>query len=119
MELNIFTLTQRINECVISDLIDLKGFIYSVQSKETYEMQRKTLHFRKQNVKDQTGIIPTVLFSSVKEKVSNNRWHPLKKLEIQKFMDVHLLNLMETITVSENESVKIFVSDDDNNVFSY
>ena len=34
-------------------------------------------------------------------------------------MDLHLLNLTETITVSENESAKISVSDDENNVFSY
>ena len=61
----------------------------------------------KRVVKDQTGSMEIVLFSSVKDKVSNSRCHAFKKLKIQKFMDVRLLNLTETMILSQNESVEI------------
>ena len=66
-------------------------------------MKRK----EKRVVKDQTGSMKIVLFSSVKDKVSNSRCHAFKKLKIQNFMDVRLLNLTVTIIVSPNESVEI------------
>ena len=66
-------------------------------------MKRK----EKRVVKDQAGSMEIVLFSSVKDKVSNSRCHAFKKLKIQKFMDIRLLNLTETIIVSQNESVEM------------
>ena len=61
----------------------------------------------KRLVKNQAGSMEIVLFSSVKDKGSNSRCHAFKKLKIQKFMDIRLLNLTETIIVSQNESVEM------------
>ena len=64
-------------------------------------------------MKDQIGSMEIVLlFSSVIDEVSNNTCYDFKKMRIHKFINVHVLKQMETITVSENEIVKISLSND-------
>ena len=63
------------------DIVDLTGFIYSLQSVVTHGKNKKTLRISKKVVKDQTGCMEIVLFSSVIDKVSNNTCYDFKKNE--------------------------------------
>ena len=61
------------------DIVDLTGFIYNLQSVVTHGKNKKTLRISKKVVKDQTGCMEIVLFSSVIDKVSNNTCYDFKK----------------------------------------
>lgn len=61
------------------DIVDLTGFIYNLQSVVIHGKNKKTLRISKKVVKDQTGCMEIVLFSSVIDKVSNNTCYDFKK----------------------------------------
>ena len=63
-----------INECVIFDIVDLTGFIYNLKSVVTHKKGGKSQRISKNVVKDQTGSMEIVLFSSVIDEVSNNSY---------------------------------------------
>ena len=52
-------------------------------------------------IKDETGSIEIVLFSSLVDEVSNNTSYDFKKMRVQKFMNECILKLTETTRVSK------------------
>ena len=68
---NFFTIEQVINECAIYDIVAVTGLAYNLQTEAEQENNGKTLHLRKVMIKDVTGSVEIVLFSSLAE-VSDN-----------------------------------------------
>ena len=66
-------------------------------------------------MKDQSGNIEIVLFSSVIDKISNNNCYDLEKMRIQKFMNNRILKSTESTTVTGNNSINIELTDDELN----
>ena len=79
---------------------------------------KKSLHIRKGMIRDQTGSIEIVLFSSLVDEVSNNTSYDFKKMRVQKFMNDHILKSTETTKVSKNDDVATFVTDEELSAFS-
>ena len=67
--------------------MDISGLMYNLQQETTSQKESAPLHIRKDIMKDQTGSIEIVFFSSVIDKISNNNCYDLKKMRIQKFMN--------------------------------
>ena len=75
LQSKIFTIEQVINECAIYDIVDVTGLVYNLQTEAEHEKDGKPLRIRKGMIKDETGSIKIVLFSSlvdVEVEVSNN-----------------------------------------------
>ena len=75
LQSKIFTIEQVINECAIYDIVDVTGLVYNLQTEAEREKDGKPLRIRKGMIKDETGSIKIVLFSSlvdVEVEVSNN-----------------------------------------------
>lgn len=68
---NFFTIEQVINEFAIYDIVVVTGLAYKLQTEAEQEDNGKTLHLRKVMIKDVTGSVEIVLFSSLAE-VSDN-----------------------------------------------
>ena len=114
-----FTIEQVINECAIYDIVGETGFAYNLQTEAEHEKDGKPLRIRKGMIKDETGSIEIVLFSSLADEVSNNTSYDFKKMRIQKFMNDRILKSTKTIKVSKNDDVAIFVTDEELSAFSY
>ena len=95
--------------------MDISGLVYNLQQKTTSQKEGATLRIRKGIMKDQTGSIETVFFSSVIDKISNNNCHDLKKMKIQKFMNNCILKSTESTTVTENSNINIELTVDELN----
>ena len=76
-----FSVQQVINECAIYDIVDISGLVYNLQQETTNQKEGAPLRIRKGIMKDETGSIDMVLFSSVIDKISNNNCYDLKKNE--------------------------------------
>ena len=74
-----------INECAIYDIVDISGSVYNLQQEATHQNEGAPLRIRKGIMKDQTGSIEIVLFSSVMDKKSNNNCYDLKSWESKRF----------------------------------
>ena len=74
LQANIFTIKQVINESAIFDIVDVTGFIYNLQPKETYKKDAKTLRIRE-------GVV-IVLFNPERDEVSNDTCYDFKKMRI-------------------------------------
>ena len=75
------TVQQVINKCAIYDIVDISGLVYNLQQETTNQKEGAPFRIRKGIMKDQTGSIEIVLFSSVIDKISNNnRCCDLKKM---------------------------------------
>ena len=96
LQSKIFTIEQVIDECAIYDIFDVTGVIYNLQTEAEYEKDGKPLHIRKGMIKDETGSIETVLFSSLEDEVSNNPLYDFTKMRVQKFMNDCILKSTET-----------------------
>ena len=72
-----FTGQQVINECAIYDIVDISGLVYNLQQETTNQKEGAPLRIRKGIMKDETGSIDMVLFSSVIDKISNNNCYDL------------------------------------------
>ena len=114
-----FTIEQVINECAIYDIVDVTGLVYNLQTEAEHEKDGKPLRIRKGMIKDETGSIGIVLFSSLVDEVSNNTSYDFKKMKVQKFMNNRILKSTEITKVSKNDDVAIFVTDEDLSAFSY
>ena len=91
-----FTVQQLINECAICDIVDISGLVYNLQQETTNQKEGAPLRIRKGIMKDETGSIDMVLFSSVIDKISNNNCYDLKKMRIQKLMNNRILKSTES-----------------------
>ena len=111
-----FTIEQVINEC---DIVDVTGLVYNLQTEVGHEKDGKPLRIRKRMIKDETGSIEIVIFSSLVDEVSNNTSYDFNKMRIQKFMNDRILKSTETIKVSKNDDVAIFVTDEELSAFPY
>ena len=109
------TIEQAINECAIYGIVDVIGLVYNLQT----EKDGKPLCIRKRMIKNETGSIEIVLFSSLVDEVSNNTSYDFKKMRIQKFMNDRILKSTETTKVSKNDDTAIFVTDEELSAFSY
>ena len=89
--------------------------MYNLQQETTSQKESAPLHIRKDIMKDQTGSIEIVFFSSVIDKISNNNCYDLKKMRIQKFMNNRILKSTESTTVTENNNISIELTDDELN----
>ena len=96
LQSEIFTIEQVINECAIYDIFDVTGFIYNLQTEAEHEKDGKPLRIQKGMIKDETGSIETVLFSSLIDEVSNNPLYDFTKTKVQKFMNDYILKSTET-----------------------
>ena len=72
-----------------------------MQTEAEHEKDGKPLRLRKGIIKDETGSIEIVLFSSPVDEVSNNTSYDFKKMRVQKFMNECILKLTETTRVSK------------------
>ena len=97
----IFTIKQGINECAIYDIVDVTGLLYNLQTEAEHEKDGKLLRIRKV------------------DKVSNNISYDFKKMRVQKFMNDCISKSAETIKVSKNDDVAIFVTNEKLSTFSY
>ena len=70
-------------------------------------------------IKNETGVIEIVLFSSLVDELSNNTSYDFEKMRVQKFMNDRILKSTETTKVSKNDDVAIFVTDEGLSSFSY
>ena len=70
-------------------------------------------------IKNETGSIEVVLFSSLVDEVSSNTSYDFKKMRVQKFMNDRILKSTETNKVSKNDDVAIFVTNEELSAFSY
>ena len=75
------TVQQVINECAIYDIVDISGLVYNLQQETASQKEGEPLRIREGIMKDQTGSIEIVFFSSVVDKISNNNCYGLKKNE--------------------------------------
>ena len=91
-----FTVQQVINKCAIYDIVDISGLVYNLQQETTNQKEGAPLRIRKGIMKDETGSIDMVLFSSVIDKISNNNCYDLKKMRIQKLMNNRILKSTES-----------------------
>ena len=95
-----FTIEQAINECAIYGIADVTGLAYNWQTETEHEKDGKPLwKIRKRMIKNETGSIEIVLFSSLVDEVSNNTSYDFKKMRIQKFMNDRILKSTETTKV--------------------
>ena len=108
-----------INECAIYDRVDVTGLVYNLQTEAEHEKDGKPLHIRKRMIKDKTGSIEIVLFSSLVDEVSNSTSYDFKKMRVQKYMNDRILKSTESTKVSKNDDVAIFVTDEELSAFSY
>ena len=72
-----------------------------MQTEAEHEKDGKPLRLRKGIIKDETGSMEIVLFSSLVDEVSNNTSYDFKKMRVQKFMNECILKLTETTRVSK------------------
>ena len=114
----IFTIEQVLNECAIYDIVDVTALVYNLPT-EAKQEDGKPLRIRKGMIKDETGSIEIVLFSSLVDEVSNNTHYDFKKMIVQKFINDRILNSTETTKVSKNDDVAIFVTNEELSAFSY
>ena len=114
-----FTIEEVINECAIHDIVDVTGLVYNLQTKAEHEKDGKPLRIQKGMIKDETGSIEIVLFSSLVDEVSNNTCYDFKKMRVQKFMNDHILKSTETTKISKNDNVAISVTGEELSAFSY
>ena len=105
LQLKIFAIEQVINECAIYDIVDVTGLVYNLQTEAEHEKDGKPLRIRKGMIKDETGSIEIVLFSSIGDGVSNNTPYDFKKMRVRKFMNERILKSTETTKVSKNDDV--------------
>ena len=73
--------------------------VYNWQTETEHEKDGKPLCIRKSMIKNETGSIEIVLFSSLVDEVSNNTSYDFKKMRIQKFMNDRILKSTETTKV--------------------
>ena len=114
-----FTIEQVINKCAIYDIVDVTGLIYNLQTEAEHEKDGKPLRIRKGMIKNETESIEIVLFSSSVDEVSNNTPYDFKKMRVQKFMNDRILKSTETIKVSKNDDLTIFVTNEELSAFSH
>ena len=69
-------------------------------------------------IKDEAEYIEIVLFSSLKDEISDNTSYDFKKMRAQKFKNDRILKSIETTKVSKNDDVAVFVTDEELNAFS-
>ena len=81
-----------INECATNGMVDVTGLVYNLQTEAEHKKDGKPLRIRKTMIKDETGSIEIVLFSSLVDEVWNNTSYDFKKMRVQKFMNDHILN---------------------------
>ena len=72
-----------------------------MQTEAEHEKDGKPLRLRKGIIKDETGSMEIVLFSSLVDEVSNNTSYDFKEMRVQKFMNECILKLTETTRVSK------------------
>ena len=69
-------------------------------------------------IKDDAEYIEIVLFSSLKDEISDNTSYDFKKMRAQKFKNDRILKSVETTKASKNDDVAVFVTDEELNAFS-
>ena len=99
--------------------MDIFGLVYNLQQETTSQKEGAPLRIRKGIMKDQTGSIEIVFFSSVIDKISNNNCYDLKKMRIQKFMNNRILKSTESTIVTESSNINIELTDDELNASSF
>ena len=99
--------------------MDIFGLVYNLQQETTSQKEGAPLRIRKGIVKDQTGSIEIVFFSSVIDKKSNNNCYDFKKMRIPKFMNNRILKSTESTIVTENSNINIELTDDELNASSF
>ena len=119
LQSKIFTTEQVINECAIYDIVDITGLVYNLQTETEHAKDGKPLRIRKGMIKDETGSIEIVLFSSSVDEVSNSTSYDFKRMRVQQFMNDRILKSTETVKISKNDDVAIFVTDEELRAFSY
>ena len=100
-----FIVQQVINECAIYDIVDISGLVYNLQQETASQKEGEPLRIREGIMKDQTGSIEIVFFSSVVDKISNNNCYGLKKMRIQKIMNNRILK-----STIQQQLLKIVIS---------
>ena len=99
--------------------MDISGLVYNLQQETTNQKEGAPLQIRKGIMKDQTGGIEIVLFSSVIDKISNKNCYDLKKMRIQKFMNNCILKSTESTTVTKNNNFNIELTDNELNASTF
>ena len=59
--------------------MDISGLVYNLQQETASQKEGEPLRIREGIMKDQTGSIEIVFFSSVVDKISNNNCYGFKK----------------------------------------
>ena len=119
LQSKVFTIEQVITECTIYDTVDVTGLVYNLQPEAEHEKDGEPLRIRKGMIKDETGSIEIIHFSSLVDEVSNNTSYDFKKMRVQKYMNDRILKSTETTKVSKNDDVAIFVTDEELSAFSH
>ena len=82
--------------------------LYNLKTEAEHGKDGKPLPIQKEVIKDETGNIEIVLFSSLIDEVSSNTSYDFMKMRVQKFMNDRILKSTETTKVSNNDDVAFY-----------
>ena len=75
--------------------------LYNLKTEAEHGKDGKPLPIQKEVIKDETGNIEIVLFSSLIDEVSSNTSYDFTKMRVQKFMNDRILKSTEAAKVSK------------------